>query len=274
MKSKLEYGTINYTAIADIIQCPVCEESMRVINHSLVCANNHTIDINKKGIASFSRTKNDDTYTKDLFSARKRVLECGLYDEVFKAIIALIEPLDIKVVLDAGTGEGSYLKSIKEALPSLLTIGIDLARDGLNIASSHVDSAWILGDLAALPFKDHSIDLVLNILSPANYEEFKRVLSAKGYLLKVIVNPGYLKEIREALGLEIHENKDVLLALKGQMDVICTQDICYRCEVDEALSTDLLKMTPLAKNQKGNINFYQISIDLKLVLCKVKHSKS
>lgn len=270
MKTKLEYAVINYKAVEDILKCPVCSCSMVINGTSLECENHHTIDINRKGIASFSKALNDDLYDNDLFKARRKVMDSGLYDEVFGAINEVIESLDIATLLDAGVGEGSYLNRISEVFKSMRTIGVDLARDGLNIASSDVNSVWMLADIASLPIKDESIDLILNILSPANYAEFNRVLSKDGYLLKVIVNQDYLREMRDALGLSDHKNLDVMSILQDRMNIISIQDIKYTKAVDESLTYELLKMTPLAKNYIGDIGFYQITVDLKLVLCKVK----
>ena len=35
--------------------------------------------------------------------------------------------------------------------------------------------AWFVGDLAQLPLREHSIDVILDIFSPANYQEFGRL---------------------------------------------------------------------------------------------------
>ena len=56
---------------------------------------------------------------------------------------------------------------------------------------------YFVADLAHLPFKDGSIDVIVNILSPINYKDFKRVLSDDGLVYKVIPETGYLKELRK-----------------------------------------------------------------------------
>ena len=38
-----------------------------------------------------------------------------------------------------------------------------------------------VGDLAQLPLREHSIDVILDIFSPANYQEFGRLLSCLLY---------------------------------------------------------------------------------------------
>ena len=54
----------------------------------------------------------------------------------------------------------------------------------------------MIANLSNLPFRDNSVSCILNILTPANYTEFFRVLGKDGYLIKVIPNAEYLKEIR------------------------------------------------------------------------------
>ena len=39
---------------------------------------------------------------------------------------------------------------------------------------------WFVGDLAHLPIQSKSIEVILDIFSPANYAEFERVLKAEG----------------------------------------------------------------------------------------------
>ena len=63
----------------------------------------------------------------------------------------------------------------------------DISKDFVQItAKSEPNWAvnWFVGDLARLPIKDASMDVLLDIFSPANYGEFRRVLSKDGVLIK------------------------------------------------------------------------------------------
>ncbi len=66
----------------------------------------------------------------------------------------------------------------------------------------------MIGDLANLPLLDNSIDILLNLLSPANYQEFARVLKPGGLLIKVIPGSEYLKEVRQALQIQAPERAE------------------------------------------------------------------
>ena len=45
---------------------------------------------------------------------------------------------------------------------------------------------WFVGDLAHLPIQSKSIEVILDIFSPANYAEFERVLKDEGVILSLI----------------------------------------------------------------------------------------
>lgn len=269
MKTKLESGKENYNKLQDILSCPHCKETLSVESNSLKCINKHTFNLNKKGIISFSQAMKDETYNKELFVARNHVLTSGIYDAIFGRLNKLIDD-SAQYLVDTGCGEGTYLHEIKKSYPQLNTLGIDLAIDGLNVASDYRDSAWMLADLAKLPLKDASVDIMLNILSPANYNEFKRVLKNNGILIKVIVNQDYLKEIREISEQAPHSNENVLEILRTQMEIIHEEDIKYTTAVTKTLSKDLIKMTPMTQNYNDDIELSTITIDLKIVVCRKK----
>ncbi len=265
MKTKLEYAKINIIKNIENIQCPLCCASILLIENSLVCENKHTFNINKKGVVSFSTPLNDKLYGKEMFEARNIVLNSGIYDEVFYEINNLINSSD-ELILDLGAGEGTYLSKLDHDSNNL--IGIDLAKDGLNIASNNTNINWFLADLAKLPIKSNSVRYILNILSPANYEEFKRVLKQDGFLIKVIVNSDYLIELRDSTKHDKHDNTNVVEILKKNFDIISSTDIKYSKSLSKDLAKAVFKMTPLTSNHEYNADFNEITIDLKLILAR------
>ena len=58
-------------------------------------------------------------------------------------------------------------------------------------------AAWFVADLKRLPVRSAAADVVLNVFSPADYAEFRRVLAPDGELLKVVPGPDYLREVRD-----------------------------------------------------------------------------
>ncbi len=265
MKTKLEKSK-TLLDNDDNLQCPLCHKQLNISDNSVKCINNHTFNINKKGIISIGQAISDKLYNKEMFISRQNVLNSGIYDPVFETLRNVI-PNESNIV-DAGCGEGTYLNKVYHE--SNRYYGVDLAKEGLNLASDYDKSTWILADLANLPFNDKSIDVILNILSPANYDEFNRVLKDDGILVKVIVNKDYLKEVRESTKKISHSNEDVITLLSDNFDIIKEENINYTESIDEKLSEDIFKMTPLSKNHEYKKVLSEITIDLKVVLCRKK----
>lgn len=94
-------------------------------------------------------------------------------------------------------------------------IGIDISKQGIQFASKNDEATmWLAGDIAHLPLKDNSVDIILNILSPANYEEFGCVLKSDGLVIKTVPGKEYLIEIRKAYSKKEHNNSNVIELFK------------------------------------------------------------
>ncbi|HAP15573.1 MAG TPA: methyltransferase, partial [Lactococcus sp.] len=103
-----------------------------------------------------------------------------------------------------------------------------------------------LADLTNLPFADASMSTVLNIFSPSNYEEFKRVLKNEGKIIKIIPDRFYLQELRAVYGLPIdYDNSDVIQRFKQEYPDALQKELHYCFELPEELYLDFLEMSPL-----------------------------
>ena len=74
-------------------------------------------------------------------------------------------------------------ESYKKLIPKLLCYAFDLSKESVQLAAKSDASwkvNWFVGDLAHLPIQSKSMDVILDIFSPANYAEFERVLRMKG----------------------------------------------------------------------------------------------
>ncbi|WJH35472.1 methyltransferase domain-containing protein [Paenibacillus sp. CC-CFT747] len=174
-----------------IFRCPHCFGAMQLAESSLRCVRGHSFDIARQGYVNFLSKPSPASYDHRLFEARRRMVRIGLFqplDTVLGRLIletssGLHEPMK---VLDAGCGEGSHLEGIRQLLSRstarpLLTVGMDLAKEGIRPAArEYPQSLWCVADLANAPLADGSFDVLLNVLSPANYSEFRRVSAAGG----------------------------------------------------------------------------------------------
>jgi 23S rRNA (guanine745-N1)-methyltransferase len=109
-----------------------------------------------------------------------------------------------------------------------------------------------VANLNNLPFSDNKFDIILNIMSPANYQEFKRVLQPGGILLKIMPDSDYLKELRRFIYQENdkneYSNKDVLNNLAENINIKELIDVNYKHSVAAENITALFDMTPLTSN--------------------------
>jgi SAM-dependent methyltransferase len=102
---------------------------------------------------------------------------------------------DGAVVLDVGTGPGRVPLLIAQRCPKLIVEGLDVSEEMIGRATRGAVGAGIgrerlryrVGDVAALPYEDASVDLVVSSLSlhhwadvPAGLAEIRRVLRPGG----------------------------------------------------------------------------------------------
>lgn len=186
------------------LQCIHCQEALTLKGKSLTCINGHQFDMSKQGYYFLAHKSMSNRYDQALFSARRLIItKSPLYNKLHQRLTELItqESKTPLTILDAGSGEGSHLQQLKQSLPiDSQLVGIDLAKAGIQLASDYNGNMLsLVADLTELPFADQQFDVILSILSPANYDEFNRVLKANGHLVKIVPNVGYLKEIRNKL---------------------------------------------------------------------------
>ncbi len=256
--------------------CPVCGQTMKLIGMSLTCGKGHSFNVNKKGCVNFLTRKSESFYNEELFAARRRVFLSGCYLPVVKDMDDLLSE-GTRCILDAGCGEGWYLNEILGRHPESCGAGIDLSKDAILQATDQpCDALWTVGDLRRLPFVSGTFDAVLNVLTPAAYHEFARVLSPSGVLIKVYPGREYLRQLREARGLPLYEEGDVAAHLSASAVIERTIHVAACQPVTEALWADAVSMSPinqdLTAQEKEEIARHpakEITIDLWVTRCRL-----
>ncbi len=255
-----------------LLRCPVCGAAFSKACASLVCANGHTFDPSRKGYVHFAPNAAPSQYDRTLFEARRRVFEAGFYDAVTDAIHSAM-PDAPDVVLDAGCGDGTFTKRLQ----GKTTLGIDLSKDAIQLAARGGGPIlWTVGDLTRLPVRDASVDVILNLFSPAHYAEFTRVLKPDGALLKLVPQEGYLGEIRALLGdrlrRERYSNDAVVSHLSERLRITDRVRITYTLPLNAEQAGDFLLMTPLtfgtAPETLDASALSKITIDVELLIAK------
>jgi 23S rRNA (guanine745-N1)-methyltransferase len=259
-------------------QCPSCGAPLLVKEFSLCCENGHTYDVARKGYVHLHHKTVQSPYDKNLFDARRAVFEAGFYRPVIDALKTLLVPLAPAALLDAGCGEGYYLSSLSPALPETLMVGIDLSKEAILSASSRGGTAlYCVGDLNRLPFADNVFDVLLNILSPANYTSFTRVLKKDGCFVKIMPGREYLQEIRHQLSPEKSGYDDTRVPdyLQQHIHVQRMERLHYTLPLSPSEYACFVSMTPLTESLSGderNVLLQsppdKITIDLQLAVCQ------
>lgn len=241
-------------ASATAFACPICQENLTLVESSLKCNNRHSFDLAKFGYVNLApQIKQSANYDKENFQNRQQILEAGFYQAILEGVSDLLEANpSAKTVLDIGCGEGFYSRKLQETHSDKTFYAFDISKDSVQIAAkSEANWAvnWFVGDLARLPLQDASMDILLDIFSPANYGEFRRVLSKDGILIKVIPTKNHLKEIRQTVQDQLtkkdYSNQDIKDHFQEHFTILSSQTASLTKTITANHLQALLIMTPL-----------------------------
>ncbi|MBF9617914.1 methyltransferase domain-containing protein [Streptococcus pseudopneumoniae] len=241
-------------ASATAFACPICQENLTLVESSLKCNNRHSFDLAKFGYVNLApQIKQSANYDKENFQNRQQILEAGFYQAILEAISNLLSSSKTaKTILDIGCGEGFYSRKLQESHSEKTFYAFDISKDSVQIAAKSEPNwavNWFVGDLARLPIKDASMDILLDIFSPANYGEFRRVLSKDGILIKVIPTENHLKEIRQKVQDQLtnkdYSNQNIKNHFQEHFTILSNQTASLTKTITVEQLQALLSMTPL-----------------------------
>ena len=258
-----------FTALA----CPLDGAPLQRQGGSLRCADGHCFDLAAQGYVNLLPVQNkrslDPGDSKEMVAARRRFLEAGHYqpiaDAVAQAVLAGAAPGRTLTCLDAGCGEGYYLRQLAataaaEAHPLALA-GLDISKWAVQAAakrdlqdarsqagasaSAAPSTTWIVGSNAGLPVLPATLDRVLCMFGFPVYPEFARVLRRGGELLQVDAGPEHLRELREVIYPTLKPERPAARQAPAGFEHLGTDTLRFPVHVDGAAPiADLLAMTP------------------------------
>ena len=241
-------------ASATAFACPICQEKLTLVESSLKCNNRHSFDLAKFGYVNLApQIKQSANYDKENFQNRQQILEAGFYQAILDAVSDLLaSSKTTKIILDIGCGEGFYSRKLQESHSDKTFYAFDISKDSVQIAAKSEPNwavNWFVGDLARLPIKDGSMDILLDIFSPANYGEFRRVLSKDGILIKVIPTKNHLKELRQKVQDQLikkdYSNQDIKNHFQEHFTILSSKTASLTKPITAEQLQALLSMTPL-----------------------------
>lgn len=241
-------------ASATAFACPICQENLTLLETNFKCCNRHSFDLAKFGYVNLApQIKQSANYDKENFQNRQQILEAGFYQAILDAVSDLLaSSKTTTTILDIGCGEGFYSRKLQESHSEKTFYTFDISKDSVQIAAKSEPNwavNWFVGDLARLPIKDASMDILLDIFSPANYGEFRRVLSKDGILIKVIPTENHLKEIRQRVQDQLtnkeYSNQDIKEHFQEHFTILSSQTASLTKTITAEQLQALLSMTPL-----------------------------
>ena len=239
------------------LACPLDGAPLQRTDAAWRCANGHSFDIAAQGYAHLLPVQNkrsrDPGDSKDMVAARRRFLEAGVYqpiaDAVSRAVLADMPAAASACCLDAGCGEGYYLRQLAAAAGddrSLTVMGLDISKWAVQAAAKRDKRMqWVVGSNANLPVQSATLDCVLCMFGFPVYAELARVLKAGGLLLQVDAGPDHLRELREIIYPTLKQERTGPVDVPPGFASLPSETVRYQLNLDTAEQiADLLIMTP------------------------------
>jgi 23S rRNA (guanine745-N1)-methyltransferase len=197
--------------LADVLQylrCPICAEPLTETadGAALRCPAGHSFDRARHGYVNLGIGRMPHAGDPaPMVSARAEFLTAGHYQPLSAALaVAAREAYPGRgLVTDVGAGTGHHLAQVLDALPGTAGLAIDVSKAALRRAArAHPRADAVLCDVwRGLPLVDDAVGVLLNVFSPRNGVEFRRVLRPDGAVLVVMPTRHHLAELVDPLRL-------------------------------------------------------------------------
>lgn len=239
------------------LACPLDGTPLHCHGSAWTCASGHSFDVASQGYTHLlpvqHKRSRDPGDSKEMVAARRRFLTAGFYQPVAaavgRAVLAGL-PADATIsCLDAGCGEGYYLRELAAAVPedqALQLLGLDISKWAV-LAAAKQDRRvnWVVGSNARLPVLAGTLDRLLCLFGFPVYPEFARVLKPGGLLLQADAGPDHLRELREIIYPSLKPEHPAGAQTPPGFRRLPTQTLRFPIELTSAGQiADLLAMTP------------------------------
>ncbi|MEC8901964.1 MAG: methyltransferase domain-containing protein, partial [Pseudomonadota bacterium] len=243
------------------LACPLDGEPLQLEGGTWRCASNHSFDVAKQGYVNLlpvqQKRSTDPGDSKAMVAARQRFLAAGDYAPIAKALSQAVmrhcEQAETYSCLDAGCGEGYYLRQLAQQLPdaqALSLMGLDISKWAVQSAATQDDKQapicrWVVGSNAQLPIQSASVDSVLCMFGFPVYSEFARVIKTGGQLIQVDAGPQHLRELRNIIYPTLKPTREKDTNVPEGFARRASEQICYAISLEGGdVIRDLLTMTP------------------------------
>jgi 23S rRNA (guanine745-N1)-methyltransferase len=212
------------------VHCPLCQANLNINKSTVTCLNGHQFST-ASGYINLRSTSVYPVTNAQWLITQRSLTETGIINqleqELFHKLYGEYAINDTLTILDAGIGETNLFRNLLLCLRwdqhKHQGIGLYYSKPALSIAALQSHPAiWLMADLAKLPLKDCSVDVILNTLSPSSYKEFNRILKPGGLILKTVPVTDSAEELRRL----IHHpgyNHEGTVQVSNQITVLCVR---------------------------------------------------
>ncbi len=229
--------------------CPLCRHPLQKEAKTWRCHDGHSFDIAREGYVNLlmvqQKKSKEPGDSPEMVQARREFLQADNYAPLREAVTTLLAPLNAKVLLDIGCGEGNYTQALTQVATDVT--GLDIAKPAIQLAAKKFPNiTWLVGSSALLPMADDSVDIVTSLFSPIPVAEMARVLHSDGFILIVRPADTHLWTVREALFGEVraHQPDKFLEELAASFSLISQQEVRFPLVLAQSSLKQLLAMTP------------------------------
>lgn len=261
--------------------CPVDGQPISQQVGSLRCDQGHTFDLAREGYCNLllvqQKASHDPGDSHEMVMARRRFLEAGFYLPIAQKIFNIANSQSGSQqefrILDAGSGEGYYLRYLQSQNPVFELIGIDISKQAVKAAAKMSPLiSWAVASNKQLPIDSGSVDLVLCMFGFPVWSSFSKVLKKAGHVLLVDASEDHLIELREIIYPTVTKSGPPSMesAFKSGYQLQSEESLRFKIELNsQAEINDLLSMTPHVhrmteegKRRLALVEKLQLTVDL------------
>jgi 23S rRNA (guanine745-N1)-methyltransferase len=201
--------------VADpVFACPACAQPLTQDGAAVRCPRSHTFDLAREGYVNLllaqHRSSKDPGYSKEMIAGRRDFFDAGHYeplaDDVARLVVEQLPEAPSRVVLDAGCGEGYYLRRLGQELArrgedsSTRRCGLDISKHGVRVAARRDPvGRYAVASSYRMPVLESSVDVLLTHFSPVSAQDFARVIRPDGVVVVGGPGAGHLYSFKQLL---------------------------------------------------------------------------
>ncbi|MDN7125929.1 methyltransferase domain-containing protein [Pseudidiomarina sp. 1APR75-33.1] len=234
--------------------CPLDGKPLTLADKTWRCGKGHSFDVAKQGYVNLLPVQNkrskDPGDSKTMVQARADFLAGGFYQPLADELAATVLRGDPGAVLDAGCGEGYYLRQLLDAAEhsgcELEVAALDISK-WATLAAAKQDKrvTWMVASNSQIPVAANSIDALLCVFGFPVSGEFQRVLKPGGRLVMVDPAADHLGELKQVIYAEVKTKPYQLPVSLDDWQLKSEQRVTFSVTLPtQAAIHNLLTMTP------------------------------